>query len=73
MELGLISRIIWLFCAHGARVAQSVTRLRTGQPVSDLRQGQEFFFSSSHPDRFWGPPNLMSSVDCSSGIKAAET
>jgi hypothetical protein len=38
----------------------SVTRLRTGRPWFDSRQGLRIFSSSPRPDRLWGPPSLLS-------------
>jgi hypothetical protein len=45
-----------------ARVAQSVQRLGCGvdDRGSITGRGSEFFSSLPHPDRFWGPPRLLS-------------
>jgi hypothetical protein len=48
----------------GAEVAQSVQWIGygAGRPGFDSRQGRlrDFHSSSPHPDRLWGPPNLLS-------------
>jgi len=40
-----------------------MTRLWTGQARFDswTGQGWDFFFSSPHPDQFWGPTSLLPS------------
>jgi len=60
----------------GSRVstASIVTRLRTGRPGLDSRQGQcwDFFFSSPPlTDRFRCPSNLLSNGHLSAGGKVA--
>jgi hypothetical protein len=53
LSLGLLESLITLI------VSRDSEGLRAGRPVFNSRWRQEIF---SSPDRFWGPPSLLSSV-----------
>jgi hypothetical protein len=53
--------LIWK--QRGAGIAQSVERLGTGWTTGvgvQVLVGSRIFSSPCHPDRFWGPPSLLS-------------